>query len=264
MRSEERQSNSHSEKHLSSKILIIDDEPCILKMMDLVLSAAGHEVETASSAEIGLQSFEKSGEFEVVITDYKLPGMNGLELEQAVLALKPDVKVILISGFGGIEMALDAMNRGAADFLRKPFSPEALRSAVKNAVESAGVSSPICTVSREFSHTNINGFSFELVETRHDETYGDFEYTFELQRGKEDPRRMKIQLPAYSQELIKAHIDSDTVPCGNRFYEAFCEEKLANVLANEGIPSNTTLVIDRLGDFEEDWLDKMMTVALAD
>ena len=75
---------------------------------------------------------------------------------------------------------------------------------------------------------------------------------------------MKVILPAYAQELIKAFIDADEVPFGARFYQALCEQKMAQYLRENGsIPSSASILIDDLEKFEQDWINSMMTVSLA-
>lgn len=249
---------------MNSRILVIDDDATILKMMELVLKSAGFSVSTSTSGRHGLDTFGKGSEFDLVITDYRMPELSGLEVLEEILERRSDAKVIVVSGFGGIDTALEAINRGAIDFLRKPYAPTDLREAVESAIKGGERLSPVATVCKEFSQQDINGFNFELSEELVDEHTGNLTYIFEIQRGQDSPRYVKVILPAYAQELIKAFIDADEVPFGARFYQALCEQKMAQYLRENGsIPSSASILIDDLEKFEQDWINSMMTVSLA-
>lgn len=250
---------------MSSNVLVIDDESCILKMMELVLSNSGFNVTTAKNGSDGLAAYGNGANYDVVVSDYRMPDMTGIEVEQEIIRRDPSAKVIIVSGFGGCDTALEAMNRGATDFLRKPFAPEALRDAVRAAIDRDGKHAPITTVSREFSRRNVGGFNFELNEEAVDDIYGDLTCTFEVMKDTDSPRYVKVILPAVVQELIKAFIDADDVPCGKRFFQALCEFELETHLRDEkSIPSSATLMIDPLLKRHTEWIDRMMTVSLAD
>ena len=248
---------------MSSKILVVDDESTILKMMEIVLANAGYSVVVATSGREGLELYGTGADFELVITDFKMPGMTGIELESEILKRDPSAKVLLISDFGGIDTALEALNKGAMDFLRKPFTPECLRDAVRSVIERDQKQSPVTAVCREFSHQSINGSSFELKDREYDEQFGDLTCTFEVttQTGVQD---LIVVMPAFVQELVKAYIDSEDVPCGGRFFEAICEETVsASLRDNNGVPPSGTIVLDDLTKDVQKWIDSMVSVAVA-
>jgi len=248
---------------LSSNILIVDDESTILKMMELVLANAGYSVATATSGPQALELYGTGGSTDLVITDFKMPGMTGIELEGEILKRDPSAKVLIISDFGGIDTALEALNKGAMDFLRKPFTPECLRDAVRSVIERDIKQSPVTAVCREFSHQSINGSSFELKSKEIDEQFGDINCNFEIttQTGVQD---LVVVMPAFIQELVKAYIDSEDVPCGGRFFEAICEETVSAALRdNNGVPPSGTIVIDNLTKEVQTWIDSMVSVAVA-
>lgn len=248
---------------MSSKILVVDDEATILKMMELVLANAGYSVITTKSPREALEIYGSGASFDLIITDYKMPEMTGIELEAEILRRDPSARILLVSGYGGIDTALEALNKGAIDFLRKPFAPEALRDAVRSALERDRKQSPVTAVCREFSRQSLNGSSFELKERSYDEQFGDLTCVFEVTTPTE-VHTLVVVLPAFMQELIKAYIDSDTVPCGNRFFEAICEETVANDLkSNNGVPTSQRLVIDDLTKEIQKWIDSMVSVAVA-
>jgi CheY-like chemotaxis protein len=123
------------------RLLIIDDEPHIRQMMRLTLEAAGYQVDEAADGQAGLDRFRDGSEFDAVVLDQKMPGIDGLETLQRIKEHTPDARVLMVTAFGSIELAVDAMRLGATDFLRKPMTPETLRGAVAAAIAS-GTSRP--------------------------------------------------------------------------------------------------------------------------
>lgn len=108
---------------MNKKILIIDDEKNIRLTLEKVLTRAGYEVDTAINGEDGLQKVEKE-EYPVILLDMKMPGINGIEFLKKINGLNLNSRVIMITGFGSIDTAVETMKLGAVDYLRKPFKPE--------------------------------------------------------------------------------------------------------------------------------------------
>ncbi|MFZ0449625.1 MAG: response regulator [Desulfatiglandaceae bacterium] len=121
---------------MNPKILIVDDEPEILENLETILSDEGYEVVKASSGNEALANFE-AGSFGLVITDMKMPGLNGLEVLRRLKQIDKDVEVILLTGHGTMENAIQALrDDGAYDYLRKPLEDiEELLICVGNALE---------------------------------------------------------------------------------------------------------------------------------
>jgi DNA-binding response OmpR family regulator len=116
------------------KLLIIDDEPHIRHMMRLTLEAAGYQIDEAEDGQAGVHRYGDGAEYDAVVLDEKMPGLDGLETLQQIKERAPDACVLMVTAFASIELAVDAMRLGATDFLRKPMTPEALRSAVAAAI----------------------------------------------------------------------------------------------------------------------------------
>jgi DNA-binding NtrC family response regulator len=114
-------------------ILVVDDEKPQREIYEAVLSEAGYDVTTASSGEAALK-FVADQKFDLVLTDLKLTGMNGIELLQQLMALDSSVSVILITGHGTIESAKEALRSGAFDYLEKPVDRDVLLEAVRRAL----------------------------------------------------------------------------------------------------------------------------------
>jgi len=120
------------------KILLIDDEEVILRVLSMSLRSDGYEVLTANNGEEGLAVFQKESPH-IVLTDIKMPGMDGLEVLRRTKTLNPDVEVIIITGHGDIDAAIDALQHGASDFINKPVKDEALSIALKRAEEKLSI-----------------------------------------------------------------------------------------------------------------------------
>ena len=118
------------------KLLLIDDEPHIRQMMRLTLEAAGYHVDEAADGQTGLDRLRDGGGYGAVVLDQKMPGLDGLGSLQQIKERSPDARVLMVTAFASIELAVDAMRLGASDFLRKPMTPETLRSAVAAAIAS--------------------------------------------------------------------------------------------------------------------------------
>jgi len=114
------------------RVLIVEDEDKLRRVLELQLQSAGFEVEKASSAE---EAFRKVDRADLILTDLRLPGMNGLELLESIRRQNSHVPVIVMTAFGTIEAAVEAMKAGAADFLLKPFSLDHLMTVVSKALE---------------------------------------------------------------------------------------------------------------------------------
>ena len=102
-------------------ILVVEDEPKLRRLVELQLADDGFDVHSAPDAEAGLKLVNEN-QFDLVITDLKLPGMSGLDFLQAVKRADAQVPVVIMTAFGSVESAVDAMKAGASDYLLKPFS----------------------------------------------------------------------------------------------------------------------------------------------
>ncbi|MFA5904883.1 MAG: response regulator, partial [Desulfobacula sp.] len=116
------------------KILVIDDEKTTLKMFRLFLDLYGFDIHTAESGEEGLEVFdrEKPG---IVLTDIKMPGMDGIEVLKEIKRRAPETEVIVITGHGDMDLAIQALNLDAADFINKPIQRQSLENGLSRARE---------------------------------------------------------------------------------------------------------------------------------
>ncbi len=116
------------------RILVIDDELPTLKMFVLILNAMGHEVLTAESGEQGLEVLRQEHP-PLVLTDIKMPGMDGIEVLRKVKEENQATEVIVITGHGDMDLAIKALNLDATDFINKPVRRDALQGALARAEE---------------------------------------------------------------------------------------------------------------------------------
>jgi DNA-binding NtrC family response regulator len=117
---------------MKKRILVVEDEDKLRRIVELQLLDAGFEVDKASKAEEALPLIDRA---DLILTDYKLPGMTGLEMLHIVRRQNTLAPVIVMTAFGTIENAVEAMKAGAADFLPKPFSLDHLTTVVNKALE---------------------------------------------------------------------------------------------------------------------------------
>ncbi len=116
----------------ANKILIVDDEEIIVRLLTMSLRSDGYEVVSAFSGEEGLEVFKKSSP-DIVVTDIKMPGMDGLELLKQIKEIDPDREVIIVTGHGDVDSTITALQYGASDFINKPVRDEALAIALERA-----------------------------------------------------------------------------------------------------------------------------------
>ena len=114
-------------------ILVVDDERGQREILEMILSSEGYDVMTASSGEAALK-IVKDKRFDLVLTDLKMTGMDGIELLQRLLAYDSSIIVILLTAHGSIDSAKDALRRGAFDYLEKPYDRETLLDTIRRAL----------------------------------------------------------------------------------------------------------------------------------
>lgn len=119
-------------------ILIIDDEKAIRKTLTEILSFEGYKIEEAADGEEGLKKF-KEKTFDLVLCDIKMPKLDGIEFLQKAGEINPDVPIIMISGHGNIETAVEAVKKGAYDYISKPPDLNRLLITIRNAMDKSSL-----------------------------------------------------------------------------------------------------------------------------
>jgi DNA-binding NtrC family response regulator len=133
-----------------AEILIIDDEKAIRKTLTEILSFEGYKLDEAADGEEGLKRF-KDKSYDVVLCDIKMPKIDGIEFLQKAGEVNPDVPIIMISGHGNIETAVEAVKKGAYDFISKPPDLNRLLITIRNAMERNSLVSETKVLKRKVS-----------------------------------------------------------------------------------------------------------------
>jgi CheY-like chemotaxis protein len=253
---------------MSQRILIVDDEENIRRMTRLTLEAAGYEVGEASDGTQGLEVYGDGSNWDAVLLDQRMPGMDGLETLRHLKERNRAARVIMATAYASIELAVDAMKLGASDFVRKPMTPEVLRNAVAVALakpEPSGVDTPInATAAETVAHARpliqtitMNGF--EIIRP-----------TDELSAPKleSDEHRFVVRSPDGKEHEVIVKIDEEATGYVERmtrrrlrassgFWAARAERLLSNFLWNEGKPPvSGRLILTQIDRDDLMWADR--------
>jgi two-component system NtrC family response regulator len=140
------------------RILLIDDDDSLRRVTEYTLQEEGYTVLTASNGRVGLDVF-RSSSVDLVLTDVRMPEMDGMEVLPVLKAMQPDLPVIMLTAHGTITSAVEAMKLGAFDYLTKPFSRDQLRASVRKALEVADLK----TENRHLRQMVAERFSFAAM-----------------------------------------------------------------------------------------------------
>ncbi|WP_346858760.1 sigma-54 dependent transcriptional regulator [uncultured Draconibacterium sp.] len=121
-----------------SKILVIDDERSIRNTLKDILEYEKYEVDLAEDGNKGLEKI-KSAEYDVILCDIKMPGLDGIEVLERLVVLAPDTPVVMISGHGNIDTAVDSIKKGAFDYIEKPLDLNRLLITIRNAMDKSNL-----------------------------------------------------------------------------------------------------------------------------
>jgi|LGVD01.1.fsa_nt_gb two-component system NtrC family response regulator len=124
---------------MKEKILIIDDDPSFRRVLEYNLQEEGYEVYVAMSGDDGLREFDEHRP-PLVITDLKMPGVDGFRVLQEIKERSPDTIVMIITAFGAVDTAVEAMKLGAYDYITKPFNRDELKLVVRKAIQVSNLS----------------------------------------------------------------------------------------------------------------------------
>jgi len=121
-----------------TQIIVVDDEPVICQQLERLYSHSGYSVTIANSADEALLRLE-SRNIDLVVTDIRLPGLSGIELTKRIQENHPDVPVIVITGYGDVETAVEVLKLGASDYILKPISAAAIQESTRAVLKKAQV-----------------------------------------------------------------------------------------------------------------------------
>src|ERR1700689_1247634 len=209
------------------RVLIVDDEPSIRKTTRIAVESSGHVASEASNASKAMKAAEDEG-FDAVFLDLKLGADDGLEVLGRMLKLRPPPAVILFTAYANIATAVEAMRRGAFDFIPKPFTPDQIRSvlakvakahslerrlqALENALESG--SPPVDLESAEPAMARALQVAFRAAETPANILVlgprGTGKGVPPRKTQKQSPRReaafVTVNCPSLSRELLESEL----------------------------------------------------------
>lgn len=147
---------------MPEKILIVEDEETLSSSLKRVFSRDGYEVDTVDNAESALEMLDK-GNYDIIITDIILPGIDGIELLKRIKEKLPDQTVIIITAYASLETAIDALRAGAYDYVIKPIIHEEIKQIVKNALKQRALQAENLLlkkqIERQYDFTKIIGES---------------------------------------------------------------------------------------------------------
>lgn len=234
---------------MPKRILIIDDEVHIRRMMRITLESVGYAVGEAQDGSEGLVLYADGTNWDAVVLDQRMPGMDGLETLRHIRDINPEARVLMATAYASIELAVDAMKLGATDFVRKPLTPEILRNAVAAALTKLAMHAaptPGTDVSPQplIQTVTMNGFTIfddnevPLLEERH--------------------RRFVVVSPDGEKHDVLVEIESEPIEFVDRmtgrrlaadgsFWTAQARRLLSDFLWNEGkVPPMRRLVLRNL------------------
>ena len=120
---------------MAEKILIVDDEPDMLKLLTMILRAKTEYAVTSTNNPVEALELAKKEGFSLVISDLKMPGLDGMELIDALKKVDEDIPIIIMTAYGTVESATEAIRKGGFDFITKPFRKEQILFTIDKALK---------------------------------------------------------------------------------------------------------------------------------
>ena len=228
-----------------SQILIIDDERAIRKTLGEILSYEGYKVEEAADGEEGIRlALEKT--FDVILCDIKMPKMDGLEVLEKLKEQKPDIPVIMISGHGTIETAVEAVKKGAFDYIAKPPDLNRLLITLRNALDKKSLVSETKALRKKVTRVDeMIGNSPSIIQIK--ETIDKVAHT--------DARVLITGENGVGKELVARWIHEKSSRNNSSIVEVNCaaipSELIESELFGHEKGSFTSAVKQRIGKFEQ-------------
>ncbi|MFN3466984.1 MAG: sigma-54-dependent transcriptional regulator, partial [Candidatus Brocadiales bacterium] len=230
------------------KILIVEDDEYVLGSVQLLLTKDGYEVNTATNGEQALTTCQKE-QFDLAIVDLKMPGMDGMQVLKGLKKLSPDTMVIIMTAFGSIQNAVEAMRTGASDYITKPIAADEIRLAVQKVLEKQKLIKEIKALRQEleqrYSLDRIIGKSPKMQEI----------YDLILTVSQADATVLITGETGTGKELVARTVHVHSARKGKPFVAVNCsalpESLLESELFGHERGSFTGAVSQRAGRFEQ-------------
>ena len=231
----------------SAPILVVDDDASQRRLIEFWLQEEGFSVVTASDGKAGLHSFEQKSPC-LVITDLRMPGMDGLDLLGRIKDINPDTPVILITAFGTVGNAVDAMKLGAADYILKPLNPDELKLCVRRALERK----ELVDENRYLRNFASTAFRFENLVGNSRKMRDVFELAAQV--AQRDSTVLVMGESGTGKELLAKAIHQNSPRAKKPFVTINCGAIPENLIESELFGhrkgSFTGAIADRVGKFE--------------
>ncbi len=208
------------------RVLAVDDDAVIRNGLKRILEAKGYEIETFGSGPLALERMADAP-FDLVITDLKMPGMNGLEVLRRIRDLQPEVPVIMITGYSTVETAVEAMKNGALDYIAKPFTPEEILTKIEAALHHRAVL--LDDIYLQKGLRDFHGFEMFIGESREMEKV----YRRILQVAPTDSTVLVTGESGTGKELVARAIHHNSPRREGPFVAVDCTSLVENLLESE-------------------------------
>jgi CheY-like chemotaxis protein len=222
------------------------------------LEADGYEVDDAADGLTAIDRFGDGSQFDAVVLDQKMPGVDGIETLRQILRRSPETPIVMVTAFGSIELAVDAMKAGARDFLKKPLTPALLRDALRAAFSkgsmqpeppppAAGMPLPPPAAAETPEVWTVNGFFIRALPAT-DAAVAN-EHRFAVRHSGAGPHG-EVLVTISDTEMSRVTKLSGHTPSPRRaFWQQQAERALMNHLFREAaLPPGNNLVVNRLAD----------------
>ena len=209
-----------------SKILVVDDEAVIREGVKRILERSDMEVATSSGGRAALAMMQET-DFDLVVTDLKMPGMNGIEVLKAIKVLQPEVPVIIITGYSTVDTAVEAMKSGAFDYIAKPFTPDQLTEKVTKALAQKAVLTENLLLKKELKEHH--GFDLFIGESREMQKI----YRRIIQVAPTDSTVLITGESGTGKEVVARAIHRNSPRRDNPFVAVDCTSLAENLLESE-------------------------------